>query len=296
MSKVSNHHQFESLGDFYCSAYPSAIVSRSSLGPFDFVETFQQKGDWSDGSNPDLVLTAVLGGQGKGLIDVGAGAFRADGHPGELLLTPPGSATTIHIECDHRIVMMGINYAHLRDSCPDAPLPPDGDFGPLHATMHRNAPLRALLTGLWHKSFTQSQWSPLEAEAALYTYAWSLAFCRSSTAPGRVRGGLAPWQVKKVCDALADEPHYSLSDLASLVAMSPWHFCRAFQVATGTSPLRYQRAMIMERARHALEHSDHSITEIAFDLGYSSSQAFARAFRRCTGFAPQDYRRQRQGA
>ncbi len=48
----------------------------------------------------------------------------------------------------------------------------------------------------------------------------------------------------------------------------------------------------MRRARDWLDHSDRSVTEIAFDLGYTDASNFTRAFRRHTGLSPSDFRRQ----
>ena len=50
------------------------------------------------------------------------------------------------------------------------------------------------------------------------------------------------------------------------------------------------QSKIME-ARDLLEQTDRSITEIAFEVGYSSSQTFARVFLRNQHVTPTDYRR-----
>jgi AraC-like DNA-binding protein len=47
-------------------------------------------------------------------------------------------------------------------------------------------------------------------------------------------------------------------------------------------------------AMHYLEHSDHSVEDIAFLLGFSESPPFVRAFRRWTGNSPLEYRRSRR--
>lgn len=294
MSKMQEELELFSMSDFYNAAYGDTIVSQSSLNPFSFVEARQGAGDWSDAASSDLVLTTVLGGQARATIDVGAGAFRANGFPGELLLTPPKSSTNIQIDTDHRILLVGINFSELRERTPDAPLPTDGDFGRIHTGMFQIKSLHALMMEFWKDSFERPQWTPLEAEAAINAFAWTLVLCCRNYNGQQSIGGLAPWQVRKIRDALIEEPQQTLSDLASLVSMSPWHFCRAFKTATGTSPVRYRRALTIERARQALEKTDISITEIAFDLGYGSSQAFARAFRRQCGFPPHQYRQQRR--
>ncbi|MBX7481703.1 helix-turn-helix transcriptional regulator [Qipengyuania qiaonensis] len=282
--------QYNSMKAFYEHAFADAITARSQLLPFDFVEASQGAGDWSDATNPDLVLAAIVGGQALGQVDVGAGKFRSLGYPGELLLTPPDTTTSIQIECHHRIVMMAVNYQGLRAACPEVPLPPDGDFGRFHTRLHRMAGLHALLMEFWQRSCDPRPWSALEIDAALHSYAWSLLLLHRGALPEHSKGGLAPWQLRRVREALEAAPQLSLVELANEVGLSPWHFCRAFRDATGLTPVRYQTALAMERARLALATSDLSVTSIALDAGFASSQAFARAFRRLNAMAPLEYR------
>jgi AraC-like DNA-binding protein len=46
-----------------------------------------------------------------------------------------------------------------------------------------------------------------------------------------------------------------------------------------------------ELANELLTGTDHSLTEIATELGYTESQNFVRAFKRWTGQTPQQFRR-----
>lgn len=52
----------------------------------------------------------------------------------------------------------------------------------------------------------------------------------------------------------------------------------------------------MRVALHALQTTDRSITEIAFDAGYEYAGNFATAFRRTFGFAPRTVRGQAAGS
>ena len=47
----------------------------------------------------------------------------------------------------------------------------------------------------------------------------------------------------------------------------------------------------LERSLHLLSQSDHSITEIAYQLGFSDISTFSRAFKRWTGFSPSNIER-----
>jgi AraC family transcriptional regulator len=107
------------------------------------------------------------------------------------------------------------------------------------------------------------------------------------------RGGLAGWQRRRVVDFM--EAHLaedtSLNTLADLVRLSPYHFLRCFKGSFGEPPYRYWAQRRIERARALLANPHASITEIALDVGFSTTSAFSAAFRRMTGQTPTDYRR-----
>lgn len=108
------------------------------------------------------------------------------------------------------------------------------------------------------------------------------------------RGGLAPWQVRKVeaviMDRLAEEVR--LDELAAEVGLSTFHFARAFKKSTGIAPYRFQTVARLERAREMLCRTDMGVLHIALAVGYESGQALARAFRREFGCSPAEFRRQ----
>lgn len=108
-----------------------------------------------------------------------------------------------------------------------------------------------------------------------------------------VRGGLAPWQVRRCTDFLHEHAaeNVGLEQLAALIGLSPFHFARAFKHSTGLPPHRYQLNLRIAHAKALLEETDAPVTDIAFKVGYESSQALARLFRREVGMSPSDYRR-----
>jgi AraC-like DNA-binding protein len=106
-------------------------------------------------------------------------------------------------------------------------------------------------------------------------------------------GGLPGWQQKKLAqhieEHLADE--VSLSSLAHLVHLSPYHFSRAFKQSFGMPPHRYLKSRRIERAKMLLAERNKSITEIGLEVGFSETSSFTNAFRKFTGEAPTGYRR-----
>jgi len=110
------------------------------------------------------------------------------------------------------------------------------------------------------------------------------------------KGGLAPWQVRRVSDYL--EAHLaddvSLADLGALLGLSTFHVCRAFKRSTGLPPHRWRHQRRMERGRELLESTNLPILEIAAAVGYADPGPFAAAFRKAFGLSPTDYRRERR--
>lgn len=129
------------------------------------------------------------------------------------------------------------------------------------------------------------------------SYAVLLAYSLVRSGPvahSSTKGGLAPWQTRRCTEFLHEHAHENvdLKQLAAQVDLSPFHFARAFKQSTGVPPHRYQTTLRLARAKALLEVSDISVTEIALKVGYESSQALARLFRREVGLSPSDYRRQ----
>ena len=58
------------------------------------------------------------------------------------------------------------------------------------------------------------------------------------------------------------------------------------------SPLKYINMKKIDAAREMLINDKKSITEIAFDLGFSSSQYFSTFFKKHSSFTPDEFRRE----
>jgi AraC family transcriptional regulator len=109
----------------------------------------------------------------------------------------------------------------------------------------------------------------------------------------RIRGGLPEWQQKKLIQYIDEHlaEDVSLSSLAQLVHLSPYHFSRVFKQSFNTPPHRYLTERRIEHAKSLLAACKLSVTEIGLNVGFSETSSFTSAFRKVAGETPTDYRR-----
>jgi AraC-like DNA-binding protein len=78
--------------------------------------------------------------------------------------------------------------------------------------------------------------------------------------------------------------------VARVAHVSPAHFSRQFRATFGESPHRYLQRRRVERAMELLRETGRPVTEICFDVGFSSLGTFSRTFRAVVGESPSAYR------
>jgi AraC family transcriptional regulator len=87
-----------------------------------------------------------------------------------------------------------------------------------------------------------------------------------------------------------DDHAASGSDLAARMYLSRFHFDRIVYAVAGESPARFRRRVLLERAAYRLVISNLSVLDVAVEAGYSSHEAFTRAFQRAYGTPPSAWR------
>jgi AraC family transcriptional regulator len=107
------------------------------------------------------------------------------------------------------------------------------------------------------------------------------------------RGGLAPWQKRRVEEILnANFPgDISLSDVATQCNLSAGHFTRAFKQSFGTTPHRWLDRRRIDAAKAQLLHSRLPLEEIAAACGFGDASSLIRIFQRVIGMSPGEWRR-----
>ena len=99
----------------------------------------------------------------------------------------------------------------------------------------------------------------------------------------------------RIGDAIAHiETHYrqkiTLAELAHTSHLSQRHFTRIFQECLGRAPIDYLMQVRLQRATELLKHSDRTITDVAYECGFSDSNYFTRCFRKAMGQPPSQFR------
>lgn len=87
----------------------------------------------------------------------------------------------------------------------------------------------------------------------------------------------------------------SLETLARLANFSPFHFHRIFQTTVGETLNQFcLRVRLEKAAMQLISNPKKSVTEIAFDCGFSDSDVFARAFNKAFGMNASQWRAKNQ--
>jgi AraC-like DNA-binding protein len=79
--------------------------------------------------------------------------------------------------------------------------------------------------------------------------------------------------------------------VAAVAHISPAHFSRRFRDVFGETPHRYLQRRRVERAMFLLRETDRSVTDVCFDVAFTSLGTFSRTFREIVGETPSGYRR-----
>ena len=100
--------------------------------------------------------------------------------------------------------------------------------------------------------------------------------------------------IKKVLDLLENNisTDITVDYAANTAGLSKSHFEKTFRSLTGFTFIDYLNTMRMLRAQKLLAKTSKSITDIAFECGFNSSNYFTTVFKKHTGTTPLKFRRQ----
>jgi AraC-like DNA-binding protein len=87
-----------------------------------------------------------------------------------------------------------------------------------------------------------------------------------------------------------DEPT-TLLEMSRIAYISPFHFNRVFHQITGLSPTRFFGALRLDAAKRLLLTTSMSVTNVCYEVGYSSLGTFTTRFTQHVGISPHQFRR-----
>lgn len=111
-------------------------------------------------------------------------------------------------------------------------------------------------------------------------------------APAGWIAGLKDARIGKALALVHQQPQerWTVGTLATRVGMSRSSLFARFSELVGEPPTQYLTSWRMHLAKHALRRDEHSLAEIAGQVGYASEAAFSKAFKRTVGVSPSEYR------
>ncbi|HEU5440661.1 MAG TPA: helix-turn-helix transcriptional regulator [Ktedonobacterales bacterium] len=96
---------------------------------------------------------------------------------------------------------------------------------------------------------------------------------------------LAVERVIQTMRAQLSEP-LSLEEMAEIACQSPFHFNRVFRSITSIPPGEFLAALRLDAAKRLVLTTSLSVTDVCFDLGYTSLGTFTTRFKQLVGLSP----------
>ncbi|MAR92963.1 MAG: hypothetical protein CML06_19110 [Pseudomonadales bacterium] len=219
---------------------------------------------------------------------------------GAVTLLPPDQPVRVYpLEAPLRVLHCAIDEAYFEQVTQQGP-----DHWKSHAGSLlniRNEPVERLMNhlhvelrqpGLGHEMKLETIGKMMLIELGRYGQQLKIA---SEKNPSSL--ALAPWQLGRIYQRIAEGPQLGypkLAELAALCGVSEAHLSRSFKQATGRHVHKFITEHRTRAAMHLLSGPDKMTCEaVASALGYKSAAYFSTAFRRMTGKTPSEFRQQR---
>ncbi len=181
----------------------------------------------------------------------------------------------------------------------DLMMPEMDGFAVLEAMRERQATRDIPVIVVTGQTLTESEMARLNLGVTkvlgkgLFSLEETLAHLDAALAHKRELSGEAQRLVRQAMAYIQE--HYaepiSRQDLADHVGLSDDYLTSCFHKELGLTPVAYLNRYRVQQARQLLKNTHKSITEIAFEVGFSGSSYFSRIFHRETGMTPAAYRR-----
>lgn len=276
---------------------PYTVACHLPPAPMKLLAFTAPAGDYSRPASPALVVIQFRAAGGLNHCDFGAGAFKYKrARAGQFCIVPPASAVALVTSTQNSTRAFGLTVSALQSTFEE--LRPNKDLfdlGALHSGLSESQFITGLLDRIWSEAAMEDPIGHLFLDSALIALGIALLREAEQGQLSSIRGGLAPWQIKRVLEAMEEHlpGDIRLQGLADIAGLSPAHFGRAFKHSTGLSPHRWLQRRRIERAQELMARTPCTLAEVALAVGFSAQAPFTTAFRRIAGTTPGAWRRRR---
>lgn len=134
---------------------------------------------------------------------------------------------------------------------------------------------------------------PLYAESLVGSLATALLDIPADAGKPASGGRITQAQMNRLLSRFEASPQarMTVAEMAETVGLSESWFSEVFRQTTGKTPLQWQLARRVERAKELLVGSDISVADAAAELGFSDQAHLTRVFRQVTGETPAAWRK-----
>lgn len=238
-----------------------------------------------DQSHAALIVN--LGSQGRCRGQIGGEQIDKQLLRHHVSFIPPGIEADCEYPAGHGALMLGIPRPYLAELTQELGAEVPAAF---HCEQHQRLAQLAMM--IEQEMRSPSFASDLLVEGLMRAIAAVLA--RSNDPGPRERVHLSPAKLSRVLSYIEAnlDSDISLSALAAVAGLSPFHFSRTFKLATGESPYHYVSLRRLARAQQLLSDSQLPLVQIALECGFASQSHFTSVFSKALGTSPGRYRRE----
>lgn len=117
-------------------------------------------------------------------------------------------------------------------------------------------------------------------------------YCHKETRFEQTSKGLPSHKLKQALQYIHHnlDGNIKIKDIATLLGISQYYFCRLFRESTGIAPYRYVIQQRVFKAKVLIKEDDLSLSDIAVECGFSSQSQMTQHFRKVEGVTPKVYR------
>jgi len=207
---------------------------------------------------------------------------------GEGLIIHPGEHHELHIPHESSVIVIQTNYYKLTEITGMESMDYQIKYRFKPEVMNNH--FRKWTETLLRQDIDQLE--NQETEQHVFSFLMSNLMDKLPLTKKAIRSNLSDRMNPIVIEYMHD--HYkdqlNLNTLAEMACQSKYHFIRTFKEAIGIPPYQYLLQLRIEEAKTKLRTTCLTVTDISFELGFSSTSQFYRIFHQATGTTPKHFR------